>query len=325
MAFAVGIVGVEDFRWVGDVPGYGSIAYNLANSGGNGWNGILLPLHRNVDLMLASDLYHELQGLGYNPVTVARRIPGGGYTQIVDIGGTIHYDFEIYPGQAYLIWVNAGGPWPVYTRRSHAIKPSDSRVPIEEQDVLGMPICAVIPLATEDGAQFDDITAVAKFGEQTFVCCVENGVVQVQFSNFDGIKSGDLVSIEITANNGAYTGTTTYAMPTVPVEYGKTVTLAKVKPAIPTEFALRGNVPNPFNPVTAIAYELPAAATCDLTVYNINGREIKTLVSGKVDAGYYKAVWDGTDNSGQTVPGGIYFYVLRAGDYTAKQKMVLAK
>jgi len=94
---------------------------------------------------------------------------------------------------------------------------------------------------------------------------------------------------------------------------------------LPAEFALSQNVPNPFNPTTIVAYALPKDAQVNLDVYNVLGQHVKTLVNEMQRAGRQTVTWDGTDNSGSSVASGVYFYKLRAGDFTDTKKMVMLK
>jgi len=95
--------------------------------------------------------------------------------------------------------------------------------------------------------------------------------------------------------------------------------------SVPREFALSQNYPNPFNPETNIEFSLPTDSRVSLTVYNIMGQAVKTLVNGSMFAGSYKVRWDGKDNSGNPAASGIYFYRLVAGDRVTSKKMVLMK
>ena len=81
---------------------------------------------------------------------------------------------------------------------------------------------------------------------------------------------------------------------------------------IPGDFALLQNYPNPFNPATVIPYRLPQTATVSLVIFNTNGQRIRTLLHGQQNAGQRSAVWDGTDDKGQVVPAGIYYFQMRA-------------
>jgi len=94
---------------------------------------------------------------------------------------------------------------------------------------------------------------------------------------------------------------------------------------LPDRFLLKQNYPNPFNASTAIEYAVPAKSQVTVTVYNILGREVNTLVDENKAAGNYRVVWDGSDYSGKTVASGIYLYQVRIGDKTGVKKAVLLK
>jgi hypothetical protein len=85
------------------------------------------------------------------------------------------------------------------------------------------------------------------------------------------------------------------------------------------------NYPNPFNPTTTIAYSLPNDGMIELTVFNIKGQLVKTLVKGEQLAGSYETVWNGKDNNGKNVSSGIYFYKLSTEDDTIMKKMLMLK
>jgi hypothetical protein len=87
----------------------------------------------------------------------------------------------------------------------------------------------------------------------------------------------------------------------------KVLKLIKDK-VMPAEFMVSQNYPNPFNPVTTIRYAIPQPAKVEIIIYNIMGQKIKMLVSEQKEAGFYKASWDGTSDSGYQVASGIYFY-----------------
>lgn len=101
--------------------------------------------------------------------------------------------------------------------------------------------------------------------------------------------------------------------------------LSKVNGIIPTEFALEQNFPNPFNPVTQIRYALPEKSDITVEIYNALGQRIKTLISGKRDAGFHTITWDATNDAGQQVSSGIYLYRVTAGSNSGIKKMILLK
>lgn len=94
---------------------------------------------------------------------------------------------------------------------------------------------------------------------------------------------------------------------------------------LPASYSLAQNFPNPFNPTTEIAFELPHRSRIALTVYDLLGREVKQLSGGMREAGQYRVVWDGTNERGRAVASGIYFYRLEASGFTQTRKMILLK
>ncbi len=94
---------------------------------------------------------------------------------------------------------------------------------------------------------------------------------------------------------------------------------------VPSEFALHGNYPNPFNPTTTIAYDLATDGNITLGVFNLLGQRVRTLVSGYQLAGSYRILWNGQNDVGHQVSSGVYFYRLHAGRYVKTNKMLLIK
>ncbi len=94
---------------------------------------------------------------------------------------------------------------------------------------------------------------------------------------------------------------------------------------IPEEYYLGQNFPNPFNPTTSIEYALPSRSQVTISVYNLLGQKISTIVDEVKSPGAHSAVWDGRDSDGNEVASGIYFYQIRAGDFVESKKMLLLK
>ena len=110
------------------------------------------------------------------------------------------------------------------------------------------------------------------------------------------------------------------------IDFSAAWAAAKPLAALPLANSLNQNYPNPFNPETTIPYALSSDAIVSLTIYNIAGQVVRKLVDGEaLAAGQYQAVWDGRSESGASVSSGMYFYLLHAGDYVAKRKMVLLR
>ena len=100
---------------------------------------------------------------------------------------------------------------------------------------------------------------------------------------------------------------------------------AKIETILPERFTLHQNYPNPFNPVTALRYDLPKNSLVTIIIYDMLGRDVKTLINQTQDAGYRSVIWDATNDYGKPVSAGIYLYQIQAGEYISTKKMVLLK
>jgi len=91
------------------------------------------------------------------------------------------------------------------------------------------------------------------------------------------------------------------------------------------DFELKQNYPNPFNPTTTIEYNLPTSSGVKISIYNVLGKEIRTLVDDNKSAGNHRVIWDGTDNSGRSVSSGIYFYQMISKNFSQVKRLALQK
>ena len=101
--------------------------------------------------------------------------------------------------------------------------------------------------------------------------------------------------------------------------------MQNVEELIITSFSLNQNYPNPFNPTTEIGYSIPEDTFVSITIYDVQGRSVKSLVNQNQDAGIYLTSWNAKDEQGNSVPAGMYFCTIRAGDFTQTKKMILLK
>ena len=133
---------------------------------------------------------------------------------------------------------------------------------------------------------------------------IPNGsVVTTQYSlNGNGLKDGP----SFTFNNNS-------------------VTAVENNSEIPKQFELMQNYPNPFNPTTMIRFAMPKNAFVTLKIYDMLGREVKTLISGERNAGSYSIEWNGDNNNGYRVASGAYVYRIIAGDFSSVKKMIVLK
>jgi hypothetical protein len=94
---------------------------------------------------------------------------------------------------------------------------------------------------------------------------------------------------------------------------------------IPEVFALHQNYPNPFNPITSLRYDLPQDGLVNITIYDMMGRIVKTLINGSQTAGHKSIQWNATNDRNEPVSAGLYLYSIQAGEFRQTRKMVLLK
>jgi len=94
---------------------------------------------------------------------------------------------------------------------------------------------------------------------------------------------------------------------------------------LPETYALHQNYPNPFNPVTNLSYDLPEDAMVNITIYDMMGKVVTTLVNGQQSAGYKTLQWNATNNGGHPISAGLYIYTIQAGTFNQTRKMILLK
>jgi hypothetical protein len=107
------------------------------------------------------------------------------------------------------------------------------------------------------------------------------------------------------------------------LEYQQSVNIEK--PNIPAGFNLKQNYPNPFNPTTRINYTIGMESFVNLTVFDVSGNFVKTLVNSHKPTGIHSLQWDGTNELDKKMPSGSYFIKIKTGGFTQSRKMILLK
>ncbi|HBY99741.1 MAG TPA: hypothetical protein DEO84_00335, partial [candidate division Zixibacteria bacterium] len=97
------------------------------------------------------------------------------------------------------------------------------------------------------------------------------------------------------------------------------------EPALPSLISLSQNYPNPFNPTTTIALTVPEKSHVELSVYDITGARVATLINSDLQAGTYRVNFGGKDENGKAISSGVYFYRLKTADQTISRKMIFMK
>ncbi len=134
--------------------------------------------------------------------------------------------------------------------------------------------------------------------------------------NADAVEYDNQIGAEEDSYEGTALGGGNIVVHTGKGGNAKTDELAEV----PTEFALHGNYPNPFNPSTSIGFDLPASSNVRLIVFDLLGREVVQLVDGEMPAGKHAVTW-----LAGGVPSGLYLYRIDADDFSKTRQMVLLK
>ena len=93
----------------------------------------------------------------------------------------------------------------------------------------------------------------------------------------------------------------------------------------PSNYNVSQNYPNPFNPITNIRYDLPEATNVNIAIYDMMGRQVKNLINTNQNSGYKSIIWNGTNDNGEMVSGGMYFYSIKTNIFSRTKKMILLK
>lgn len=145
----------------------------------------------------------------------------------------------------------------------------------------------------------------------------------------EGAREGDNLVFFINGSsaNVLYGGSTVWSQQHLKLQVNLISTVTKVESEthIPRSFGLSQNFPNPFNSETIIQIQLPSTYPASLTMYNIIGQKVRSLISKIKTPGSYSLVWDGRNDKGLIMPSGIYFYRFQAGDFTDTKKLLYLK
>jgi hypothetical protein len=203
--------------------------------------------------------------------------------------------------------------------------------------LTGSPVLALDGIVTKEdtGEVINDLSVTVRHFSTgvSMTDTTSDGRFSVTFVYFDNhlVRVGDI--LEITAYNS--TGDfridpIRYVVTESGVELGRISLGNLVASVIPSHSELLANFPNPFNPETWIPFKLKEASSTSITIYDVHGRVVRQLKLGSVPAGTYQtkakaAYWDGTNDMGERVASGIYFYHLKAGEFSASRKMAILK
>jgi hypothetical protein len=141
--------------------------------------------------------------------------------------------------------------------------------------------------------------------------------VDIPLTTFPNVDLTDVFQFKVEGNGTIYWDNFYF--------YSNLVEVDNRSETLPQRFALEKNFPNPFNPSTTIRYELPEEAMVNVTIYDMMGRQVSTLVSSHQNAGYKSTQWNATNDSGEPVGAGLYLYRIEADNFVQTKKMILLK
>jgi len=152
-----------------------------------------------------------------------------------------------------------------------------------------------------------------------------SGTIEIPFESTEGRWN---IRILLTDDNGSTTNISPNSMANQNFQnhiYISNEVLGQIQENNFNQYQLRENYPNPFNPVTTLSYDLEGNEFVNLTIYDLLGNVIKSLVNSEQGPGLKSVKWDATNDQGQSVSAGIYLYTIQIGDFTQTKKMILLK
>ena len=139
---------------------------------------------------------------------------------------------------------------------------------------------------------------------------------EIGYNYTDGMFFADMRAIEsLVVPNGSE----------LIVRVGAELLASESSDLLPQVYSLHQNYPNPFNPVTSIYFDVPKAGNVNISVYDMLGRKIKTLVNEHLNPGFLNVQWNATNELSQPVSAGVYIYTIEAGSFRQTRKMILLK
>jgi hypothetical protein len=162
----------------------------------------------------------------------------------------------------------------------------------------------------------------------------ERGAIHIAMAGIKGIQTDDVI-LEFSFQSEWAANVTTTEIKLNAVEAndqdvinvlnGKIFLSSPDAESVPTRFELFQNYPNPFNQDTQIVFQIPNACHLKLTVFNLNGERIRTIVNEIKPAGKYRVTWDGKADNGETISSGIYIIKMKSDGFEKDRKLILLK
>ena len=263
----------------------------------------------------------------FGVMSLAEMCPGDGYS--VFLNGTDGFDFT-YP-ESGAARSSASVSWEAYNEASASVLYAD--------DIVKTGISHPIILTSLEGmvSEGDELLAYANGNivGATRITHSDMPIVLAAWGAYDeygidlpGYVEGDFIELRL---HSVSEGRELYVDASLeglqygvdPLTSGTGVVLSSS--AVPMSYELMQNYPNPFNPSTSIGFNVPETGHITLSIYDMTGRLVSTLVNGTLDEGVHVVDWNGLDSSGEMVSAGVYIYALESSDMVMTKKMIFLK
>jgi hypothetical protein len=295
---------------------------NYGHNTGGGIYAVLstVSVHRTVVVDNSGTYVGAIGGRGSRFEIINCSIAGHHHTtRTAAVYGYSNSDFQIMNS---ILWDNS--PAQIYLRQSGATVPCSLSISYTDLEGGVAAIDTMGENYIEEGLDVIDTDPLLADG---YLCrlligspCIDAGNPGAECYDFeDPVRPGSALWPALGGlrnDMGAYGGTGE----DTPVDV-----ISDDQPLLPAGYSLGQNYPNPFNPTTTIEFSLPRRSEVVISVYNILGRKVLTLLDEELPAGYHRLVWNGKSGRGQDVATGLYFYRIKAGDFVQTKKMLLLK
>ncbi|MBD3181461.1 T9SS type A sorting domain-containing protein [Candidatus Poribacteria bacterium] len=250
-----------------------------------------------------------------------------GYT-----AGLLHNNFLIEGGKGYIVNVPEGGTY-AFTGAAWTNEPPVNAAPTMPHEAWAFVISGNVK-GNKLAYSYTVVTRNLRTGEMATDAVDYNGYFTTAYADLSRnpvVRSGDFVEITVMGSNGSIvSGPQVHEITPESIRDAVVKINMKLGQIIPDRSLLLQNYPNPFNPETWIPYQLNENAHVSLNIYNSSGKLVRSMDLGLKNAGIYtdrsKAIyWNGKNQTGEEAASGIYFYCLKAGDFTSIRKMTVKK
>ncbi len=308
-------------------------SYNLKTTTTTNFNELMLPFQKK-NIKNASELMSDIpscNSIAYWDADMQ------GYVQYIP--GIEITNFQVKSGHPYFVNVEEEITWP---QTSSVAKTTAAE---HAESSAGSKGFSNAPHLVWGQYDLEDTTMIASFQFEAWItrktgdkltsqsagCAFENGYWMVQCASFGSAWSaGDTLIVSFKQNNEVLIQTQ-IVLTFGPDDEADMIDLDCISgidhltDSRPESFNLAQNYPNPFNPETIIPYELPENSDVTITIYNLLGQKVRTLVNQPTEAGYHQIAWDGFNDQGQQVSSNVYLVCMQSASFTETMKITLLR